>query len=62
MRPGGDIAVLAGLIKCVLAAEEAAPGTVLDHGFIAGETTGFDAMAEAVLASVVGRRSSGIPG
>lgn len=47
-RPGGDVAVLAGLIKCVLAAEDAAPGTVIDRGFIAAETTGYDEMAAAV--------------
>lgn len=51
VRPGGDVAVLAGLMKCVLAAEDAAPGTVLDHGFIASETTGFDATAAAVRAA-----------
>jgi molybdopterin-dependent oxidoreductase alpha subunit len=48
VRPGGDIAVLAGLMKCVLAAEDAAPGSVLDHAFIASDTTGFEATAQAV--------------
>ena len=48
VRPGGDIAVLAGLIKCVLAAEDAAPGTVLDKDFIQKETHGYDEMAQAV--------------
>ena len=48
VRPGGDVAVLAGLIKCVLAAEDASPGTVLDHAFIRSETAGFDDMARAV--------------
>ncbi|PIL22091.1 CbbBc protein [Puniceibacterium antarcticum] len=42
VRPGGDIAVMTGLMKCVLEAEDAAPGTVLDQTFIAQETTGFD--------------------
>ncbi len=50
VRPGGDIAVLAGLMKCVLAAEDAAPGTILDHAFIASQTDGFDATAQAVRA------------
>ncbi|MEI4487496.1 FdhF/YdeP family oxidoreductase [Frigidibacter sp. MR17.14] len=50
VRPGGDIAVLAGLMKCVLAAEDAAPGTVLDHDFIAAETTGFAETIAAVRA------------
>ena len=51
VRPGGDVAVLAGLIKCVLAAEDAAPGTVIDHDFIRSETTGYDAMVAAVRAA-----------
>ncbi|TQS73381.1 FdhF/YdeP family oxidoreductase [Rhodobacteraceae bacterium] len=40
LRPGGDIAVIAGMIKHVLAAENAAPGTVLDQSFIETHTTG----------------------
>lgn len=48
LRPGGDVAVLTGIIKHVLAAEEAAPGTVLDHDFIAEHTAGFEDMAQAV--------------
>jgi molybdopterin-dependent oxidoreductase alpha subunit len=48
VRPGGDIAVLAGMIKCVLAAEAASPGNVLDQGFIQVETTGFETMKSAV--------------
>jgi molybdopterin-dependent oxidoreductase alpha subunit len=48
VRPGGDIAVLAGLMKCVLAAEDAAPRTALDHGFIAQETSGFQDAVDAV--------------
>ncbi|EAR50261.1 Molybdopterin-containing oxidoreductase, probable formate dehydrogenase [Oceanicola granulosus HTCC2516] len=51
VRPGGDVAVLAGLMKCVLEAEDAAPGTVLDHDFIAAETTGFEETATAVRAA-----------
>ncbi|MCF7701711.1 FdhF/YdeP family oxidoreductase [Loktanella sp. M215] len=50
VRPGGDIAVIAGLMKCVLDAEDAAPGTVLDHDFIASDTTGFEETALAVRA------------
>jgi len=50
VRPGGDIAALIGMIKLVLDAEDSAPGTVLDHGFIAGETRGFEAMKDAVSA------------
>ena len=50
VRPGGDIAVLAGLMKCVLAAEDVAPGTVLDHAFIDEQTEGFDDAVQAVRA------------
>ncbi|MCL3883133.1 FdhF/YdeP family oxidoreductase [Marivita sp. GX14005] len=50
VRPGGDIAALAGLMKCVLAAEDAAPGTVLDHAFIRDHTEGFEATEKAVRA------------
>ncbi len=48
VRPGGDIAVLAGMIKCVLEAEDRAPGRILDQDFIRQHTTGFEAMAAVV--------------
>lgn len=51
VRPGGDVAALVGLIKCVLEAEEAAPGTVIDHAFIEAETTGYEEMIAAVRAA-----------
>ncbi|NDV51137.1 FdhF/YdeP family oxidoreductase [Salipiger sp. PrR003] len=51
LRPGGDIAVIAGLMKCVLEAEDAAPGTVLDHGFITEHTGGFPETQQAVRAA-----------
>ena len=50
VRPGGDVAVLAGLMKCVLAAEDAAPGTVLDRAFIEAETVGWEETETAVRA------------
>ncbi|HIC47008.1 MAG TPA: formate dehydrogenase, partial [Methylophaga sp.] len=48
VKPGGDIAVIAGMMKYMLAREEAAPGTILDQDFIAAETTGFDETVEKV--------------
>jgi molybdopterin-dependent oxidoreductase alpha subunit len=45
---GGDLAVLKGLCKCVLEAEAANPGRVLDREFIDAHTNGFDAFAEAI--------------
>jgi molybdopterin-dependent oxidoreductase alpha subunit len=51
VRPGGDIAVLVGLMKCVLAAENKAPGRVIDHAFIDAETVGFEQTALAVAAA-----------
>ncbi|TMV82784.1 formate dehydrogenase, partial [Thioclava sp. BHET1] len=51
LRPGGDIAVIAGLMKCVLEAEDAAPGTVLDTAFIEMHTTGFAETQQAARAT-----------
>ncbi|MFJ2663735.1 FdhF/YdeP family oxidoreductase [Nocardia fluminea] len=46
IRPGGDLALFQMLNKLLLDAEDAAPGTVLDHAFIAANTSGFDDFAE----------------
>ncbi|MDB4947667.1 MAG: putative dehydrogenase [Gemmatimonadetes bacterium] len=43
-RVGSDVAVLKGMMKHVLAAERAAPGTVLDHAFLREHTVGLDAL------------------
>ena len=48
IRSGGDMALLQAISKRVLAAEAAAPGTVLDHAFIAAHTSGFDEFAENI--------------
>ena len=45
---GGDLAVLKGLCKAVLAAEEARPGKVLDRDFIGAHTAGFEAFADEI--------------
>ncbi|MCA0998598.1 FdhF/YdeP family oxidoreductase [Alloyangia pacifica] len=62
LRPGGDIAVIAGLMKCVLEVEDAAPCTVLDQDFIAAHTTGFAETQLAVRAAdwAVIERHSGL--
>lgn len=44
VRVGGDIAVLKGLMKGMLALERARPGRVFDHEFIAEHTVGFEAL------------------
>jgi len=44
-RINGDLALFKGLMKEMLAAEDAAPGTVFDHGFIHEHTHGFGALA-----------------
>lgn len=44
LRVGGDLAAVTGMIKHVLEVE-ARQGGVLDHGFIAAHTTGFEALA-----------------
>ncbi|GAA0462019.1 FdhF/YdeP family oxidoreductase [Streptomyces olivaceiscleroticus] len=46
IRPGGDLALFQGLNRLLLEAEDAAPGTVLDHDFIQQHTTGFAEFAE----------------
>lgn len=50
VRVNGDVALLKGIMKAVLAREDAAPGTVLDHGFIAEHTEGFDDFQRALRA------------
>jgi molybdopterin-dependent oxidoreductase alpha subunit len=45
IRSGGDMALLQAASKRVLEAEAAAPGTVLDHAFLAAHTSGFDDFA-----------------
>ncbi|MCB9545393.1 MAG: FdhF/YdeP family oxidoreductase [Myxococcales bacterium] len=63
VRLNGDVALLTGLCKAILAREDAAPGTVLDHAFIAEHTDGFDAFAAPVRAAdwATLERESGIP-
>lgn len=50
VRLGGDLALLQLVVQRVLRAEERAPGTVLDHEFIAQHTSEFDDYREHVLA------------
>ncbi|WP_415853507.1 FdhF/YdeP family oxidoreductase [Sinomonas sp. G460-2] len=46
IRLAGDMALLQALSKRVLAAEAAAPGTVLDHAFLEGHCEGLEALTE----------------
>ncbi|MET0724821.1 MAG: FdhF/YdeP family oxidoreductase [Leifsonia sp.] len=48
IRLGGDMALLQAVSKRVLAAEAAAPGTVLDHAFLDEHCSGLDAFAAAM--------------
>ena len=48
IRSGGDLALLQAVSKRVIDAEGAAPGTVLDHGFLAEHTAGFDVFADGL--------------
>ncbi|MFF4749790.1 FdhF/YdeP family oxidoreductase [Streptomyces sp. NPDC002514] len=48
IRAGGDLALFQALNLLLLQAEEARPGTVLDHDFIRRHSTGFEAFAEHV--------------
>ncbi|SKC37726.1 FdhF/YdeP family oxidoreductase [Krasilnikoviella flava] len=45
IRLGGDMALLQAVSKRVLDAEAAAPGTVLDHAFLAEHASGLEALA-----------------
>lgn len=62
VRINGDVALLKGILKELLAAEDRTPGSVLDQAFIEEFTEGFDAFKEALQAvsweDIV--RSSGI--
>ncbi|MEO5817733.1 MAG: FdhF/YdeP family oxidoreductase [Gemmatimonadaceae bacterium] len=46
VRINGDVAILQGIMKEMLAAEDAAPGTVFDHEFIREHTAGFTEYVE----------------
>ncbi|HET8780155.1 MAG TPA: FdhF/YdeP family oxidoreductase, partial [Agromyces sp.] len=46
IRSGGDMALLQAVSKRVLDAEAAAPGTVLDHDFLAAHTLGIEEFTE----------------
>jgi molybdopterin-dependent oxidoreductase alpha subunit len=48
VRINGDVALLKGIMKELLAAEERNPGSVLDHDFIANYTDGFAEFAESI--------------
>lgn len=48
VRINGDMALLKGIMKAMLELEQADPGSVLDHGFIAAQTSGFAAFAAAL--------------
>jgi len=48
VKPGGDVAVLVGLVKCLLKAEANAPGTIIDQTFIDTQTEGYPDMLQAV--------------
>jgi len=50
VKPGGDVAVLCGIMKHIFEVEENSTETVLDQEFIAEHTQGFSAMKAAVLA------------
>ncbi len=49
VRLGGDVALLKGIMKELLALEERAPGRVLDWDFLLRHTEGFDAFRAALL-------------
>jgi molybdopterin-dependent oxidoreductase alpha subunit len=48
VRINGDVALLKGIMKAMLAMEEARPGQVFDHAFIREQTAGYDALIESL--------------
>src|SRR5829696_8507516 len=48
VRINGDVALLKGIMKVVLAREEQQPGTVLDHDFLAAHTSWFEEFVTAL--------------
>jgi len=67
IRSGGDMALLQAVSKRVLDAEAAAPGTVLDHEFLAAHTAGLEVfrahladLDEAAVAAATGLRADEI--
>ena len=48
VRANGDLAVIKGLLKCVLEAERAAPGTVVDHAFVQQSTEGYTDLCDSL--------------
>ncbi|MGA9724334.1 MAG: FdhF/YdeP family oxidoreductase [Candidatus Binatus sp.] len=48
VRINGDVALLKGIIKAVLEAEDRSPGTVLDRDFIDSHTSGFEEFRQHV--------------
>jgi molybdopterin-dependent oxidoreductase alpha subunit len=48
VRINGDVALLKGIMKAVLEAEERQPGAVLDRQFIASYTTGFEDLVSSI--------------
>lgn len=48
VKINGDMALLKGILKILLEAEEAAPGTVFDHEFIKNNTSGYEEFIENI--------------
>jgi molybdopterin-dependent oxidoreductase alpha subunit len=51
VRINGDVAVFKGIMKAMLEEEDARPGSVFDHEFIADHTAGFAAFEDALRAT-----------
>lgn len=51
VRSGGDVAALKGIMKALLAADEAGATGAVDHDFIQRHTQGFDAVADDLRAT-----------
>jgi molybdopterin-dependent oxidoreductase alpha subunit len=63
VRVGGDVALLKGIMKEVLALDAETPGGVIDRGFLAAHTEGFEAFRAGLDAPAIDdlERESGVP-
>ena len=48
VRANGDLAVIKGLLKCVVETERSAPGTVVDHAFVQQFTEGYADLCDSL--------------
>ena len=51
VRINGDLALIKGMLKCIFAADQASPGSAIDHDFISRYCEGFEALKDELEAT-----------